>query len=511
MSRAAWAIALAAFLTFVFTGGGRITGSDELAQLELARALLHGRIDVPEGATMRGPDGRTYTKNTWGQAILALPLVAAGSAAASIARFHAERAELASRFVASFFNGIAAAALLAAAYAVMRSFRLGSRASLASTVALGFTTPLWVSAKGFAGEPVEALGLLLALGGAARAGAAASPKEQRRATWWAGLGAFLAIFVKLSVTPIVLACLTAIGFRKVRAWTIPLLGIAASFATHACYNWMRFGNAVTTGYGSQQSVEAFSTPLQVGVAGLLFSSGKGVAWFAPILLLAPLGVALMTRGRQSSDAPPTGSRGAGWAIVAAWVVALIIYGSFQHWAGDGSWGPRYLVPVLPLAALAVGFALDGAAQALAWAARLLALAGLVVTLGGVGIYFGAEMREVGDYPYTLPLEDPRFMHESHWEWRQSPILVHWRMLSRNVAEHVRGQAPVLGQQGAVDPRTGITPGEERSLLHAIDVWWLYAGYAGIPKLPLALAALALLSASIWAWMRAWHLVREDTA
>jgi len=43
------------------------------------------------------------------------------------------------------------------------------------------------------------------------------------------------------------------------------------------------------------------------------------------------------------------------------------------------------------------------------------------------------------------------------------------------------------------------------------VWWLYAGYAGIPKLPLALAALALLSASIWAWMRAWHLVREDTA
>ena len=120
MTRAAWAIALAALLTYAFSGGGRITGSDELTQLDLARALRHGSLQVPEGATITGPDGRTYSKNTWGQALLAFPLVTVGDLAAHAAGFREERAELAGRFVASFFNAIVTALLLAAAWLGMR-------------------------------------------------------------------------------------------------------------------------------------------------------------------------------------------------------------------------------------------------------------------------------------------------------------------------------------------------------------------------------------------------------
>jgi len=135
-----------------------------------------------------------------------------------------------------------------------------------------------------------------------------------------------------------------------------------------------------------------------------------------------------------------------------------------------------------------------------------------VTLGGVGIYFGAQMREAGDYPYTVALDDPRFMEASHWNPRFTPIAGHWRMLARNAGEHLSGMQPVLMQEsGEADPRTGITHEEEQALLHAIDVWWLYAGYAGIPKLPLGLAAIALLAGSIWAWGRALAAVREDHA
>src|SRR6185369_11936421 len=61
--------ALAALLTYALTGGGRIVGSDEVTMFELARSIVHGSIKVPEGATMRGPDGQTYTKNTWGEAL----------------------------------------------------------------------------------------------------------------------------------------------------------------------------------------------------------------------------------------------------------------------------------------------------------------------------------------------------------------------------------------------------------------------------------------------------------
>ena len=175
MTRGAWAIALAAFLTFAVTGGGRIVGSDEVTMFSLARAMIHGGIAVPEGATLQGPDGRFYSKNTAGQAVLALPLVAIGDAAAATAGFADERRELAARFVASFFNAVVAALLLAALFEALRRMRVRVGAAFAATVLCGFTTPFWVYAKSFMAEPLEALGLLLALTGAARAGAAAAP------------------------------------------------------------------------------------------------------------------------------------------------------------------------------------------------------------------------------------------------------------------------------------------------------------------------------------------------
>src|SRR5207247_6119065 len=145
----------------------------------------------------------------------------------------------------------------------------------------------------------------------------------------------------------------------------------------------------------------------------------------------------------------------------------------QHWAGDGSYGPRYLVPVLPLLMVCVAFALAPLRKAiprirlrLAWV--VLAL-GMIVQIGGVAIYFGAEMREVGDYPYVLPLDHPRFMSDSHFNPRFSPIAGHWRMLARNAAEHLRGAAPrlMIDGGGARDPRTGLSAEAERSLLHGL--------------------------------------------
>jgi hypothetical protein len=509
MSRAAWAIALAAFLTFAVTGGGRIVGSDEVTMFTLARAIAHGSIVVPEGATLQGPDGRFYSKNTAGQAVLALPLVVAGDAAAAAAGFATERRELAARFVASFFNAIVAALLLAALYDALRRMRVAVGAAFAATVLCGFTTPLWIYAKSFMAEPLEALGLLLALTGAAAAGAAPSPIEARAGERRAALGAFLAISAKLGVAPLVLACLGAAGLRRPRAWLLPLVGVALALVGHALYNAARFGTPLETGYGAQASASAFTTPLLVGVYGLLLSSGKGVAWFAPAILLAPWGLAAMVRSRQHSDAARRGDdvRRAALAILAAWGVGLFLYGRFQHWGGDGSWGPRYLVPLLPLAFVAVGFALDGASRVRRRLAWVLGAIGLVVTLGGVGIYFGAQMREAGDYPYTLALEDPHFMEASHWNPRYTPIAGHWRMLSRNLGEHLRGEAPVLGAKGTPDPRTGISPEEQRTLLHAIDVWWLYAGYAGLPQGPLLGVALLLILAAAWGWARAWRLAR----
>jgi hypothetical protein len=196
---------------------------------------------------------------------------------------------------------------------------------------------------------------------------------------------------------------------------------------------------------------------------------------------------------------------AAWGVVFAWIAGLLLYSRFQHWAGDGSFGPRYLMPLLPLAMIPVAFFLHArAGRGTRALAGLLAVAGFLIQIGGVAVYFGAQMREAGDYPYRLPLDDPRFMSESHFNPYFSPIVGHWRLLHRNLREHVHGEGPRLGgvDRRSADPRLGISAAEQQQLLHALDFWWLYLGYAGLPRAPVWGVVLALSVLTLGAMRRA---------
>ena len=482
-------LGVAAFLGFALTGGGRIVGSDEVTMLELARAMLHGGIAVPVGATLDGPDGRHYTKNAAGQAVLALPLVAVAEAAADRLPRLGPRRVLAVRFAVSFFNALIAALVLVAFHALVRALSVRAGPALAATAMLGLTTPLWVYAKSFMAEPLQALGLLLALSGSARAALG-----ERRGAWWAGAGVMLAVSAKLSMLPFALIGLWPLRGAEPRDRVPPLLMLALALAGHGAYDLARFGTVLETGYGAQATPAAYATPLLVGLYGLLLSSGKGIAWFAPALWLAPAGL------RRLRSTGPTHARTA-VTIALAWAGALLLYARFQHWAGDGSFGPRYLVPFLPLAFVLVAFALDGASRSRRVIAMALAALGVIVQVGGVAVYFGAQMREAGDYPYRLALDDPHFMSDSHFNPRFSPIAGHWRMLVRNAGEHLAGRAPRLMGGGEPDPRLGLSAADQEALLHALDFWWLYALYAGLPAAPVLGALALLLLLTGWALAR----------
>jgi hypothetical protein len=157
---------------------------------------------------------------------------------------------------------------------------------------------------------------------------------------------------------------------------------------------------------------------------------------------------------------------------------------------------------VPLAFVAVAYALQGASASMRRVAWLLGVLGMLVQVGGVFIYFGAQMREAGDYPYARSLSDPRFMSDSHFNPRFTPIVGHWKMLVRNADDHLHGVLPSWSGGGVVDPRLGISEADQRALLHGIDVWWLYARYAGVPAPPLIAALALLLALAAWAWARA---------
>lgn len=496
-------VALATFLTLALTGAGRIAGSDEVTMFEVARAMLAGRIDVPVGATLTGPDGRHYSKNHAGQAVIALPIVALGEGAARLSGLSEPRQRLMARAVASGCNAIVVA-LLAGAIVTL-AVRLGASPAAAAGAAAGavFTTPLWVYGKSFMAEPLQALGLLLAVVGAALAcEATARPAaDRRRAAWLSATGVLIALSAKASMCLPLLAGVAATGVWRERAALRPLAAFALALIGHLAYNHARFGDPLQSGYGAQASLAAFSTPLLVGLHGLLFSSGKGLAWFAPLAWLAPWGAAAMLQRRAHRDTPrAVAAHAAARGALAAVTVLLVQSATFQHWAGDGSWGPRYLVPAVPLLMVLVAFALTGASAArrrIAWA---LAAAGVLVQLGGVGVYYGVQMRVAGDYPYARPLEDPRSLESSHWNPRFSPIAGHWQLLARDLREHFAGDWPRVQADGG-DARLGVSEQDQRALWRGIDLWWLYAAYAGVPFAPLAAAALMLLASSLWAWSR----------
>jgi hypothetical protein len=111
--------------------------------------------------------------------------------------------------------------------------------------------------------------------------------------------------------------------------------------------------------------------LAEGASGLLLSPRTGLLVFAPFAILAPLGV-IAIRDR----APPLA-----WIVAGPPLLALVMYGGWFDWSASLAYGPRFLVPVLPSLALALGVAADRHRAALVSGWVLVAL-GFAIELPG---------------------------------------------------------------------------------------------------------------------------------
>ena len=87
-------------------------------------------------------------------------------------------------------------------------------------------------------------------------------------------------------------------------------------------------------------------PIWTGLRGLLFSPGRSLFLYSPWLLLAIPGV---------YPALPTGAAVSWWPVFP--ILVVLLYAMKLGWHG-GSWGPRYLLPVVPLLAVACAPALS---------------------------------------------------------------------------------------------------------------------------------------------------------
>jgi hypothetical protein len=107
-------------------------------------------------------------------------------------------------------------------------------------------------------------------------------------------------------------------------------------------------------------------PTKVALWGLTFSEYRGLFFVSPVLLLACVGAGVMIR-RPALRRDVV-------MIAAIALMMLVLMASFSGWEGGGSFGPRHLLPALPLLVLPLAFLRGRALVALTLALTLVSVA-----------------------------------------------------------------------------------------------------------------------------------------
>lgn len=447
--------ALSVFLlllgVYLATSSFRVETIDTAVRLEVARSLARGDGGAIQPLTMRTPfglvgsfpgrDGRHYSVYGLGQSLLMIP----GT------WFGPDR----DAALATLINPVATA--LTGAILVLMGLALGysRRAAVGTALLFGLGTLAWPHAKFTFEAPLEMLAGTAAMFALLRAGPRAS------------LAAGALFGAALLVRPSAVVMLPALIWwqcapgRRVARLAEFAAGGAPWVLLALAYNAYRWGSPLATGY-VQTSYQYFAWQWE-GWVGLLLSPGRGFFWYSPMLLLG-LFFFRCLRERHVR-------------LYRAAAIFIGSYGVFLSfvtvWSGDWTWGPRHLLPIVPVLALGLLPALERGVPR-AWLGGLVA-ASLAVQCVGVSLNYetyylwhnqwvretGARER-AGDYHFDAPRSQLYVQSRQAWlffsQWRP-------RMNSFRPGEERSPYASVLG-------------GSPRITKRVPDLWWFYFPLAG---------------------------------
>lgn len=437
----AWVIFGFLFACYLLTYTGIIQSSDGLAMFSTAESIARrGDVDMNQllwmGAQQGniGPSGDLYGRKGLGMTLLALPLVWGGLLWNRIGLVHA----------ALLLNPILTA--LTGALLYRAGIRLGWRRATATAGAIGFglATMAWPYTQTFFSDPLSGFGLFGAF-----YGLLAFSRTGRKHYLVGGASAwgiaYLSRTVNLVTLPIFLVGLWAVletrvrveqsaprranraldaprsGWRAVFAWQWrPMVSfltpIVAAGIISLWWNALRFGSIWDSGY---VATETFSAPWLAGIYGLTIGPARGLIWYNPILLLAVPGSVWFWRHARRSFLP----------IGALVLVYVLLYAKWYMWHGGYSWGPRFLVPLLPFLALLAAPAWERLVLRRRWgwagalAGGILAAISIGVQWYGMAIPFGLVQ------DYLAATVQPLFAPETFTQLRYSPLLLQARFIA----------------------------------------------------------------------------------
>ena len=154
---------------------------------------------------------------------------------------------------------------------------------------------------------------------------------------------------------------------------------------------------------------SFGSPWQGGL-GLLLSPSRGLLIFSPVVLVCVAG--LRAAAREGWRGPLA------WCLAAA-VAQFALYACYSVWWGGHTYGPRYLVDMLPLL---IPIAAEGA--------TVLARSRLSSVVAAGALAWSVALAATGAFCYpaerwnTSP-DEVDVRHERLWNWRDPQFVRCW--------------------------------------------------------------------------------------
>lgn len=230
-------------------------------------------------------------------------------------------------------------------------------------------------------------------------------RDSRGALWACGACSACALAIRPSNIILLLALAAAfwIARASVLEWARwAALPVAAGLAALA-YNLYFFH--IPTGtytYGM------WAGSMWIGLAGLIFSPGRGVLFYIPVVLFAICAFLPAARATRAKHVPLMA------AVTIFSALHYVVMSRVGGWWGGYCWGPRYLTEIMPLMIILI--ALGAPVLERPWVKRaFVTVAVYCVLIEAVGVYFYPK----GHWDNTpIPVDQDG---DRNWDWKDNPI------------------------------------------------------------------------------------------
>ncbi|BAZ41407.1 hypothetical protein NIES4101_73730 [Calothrix sp. NIES-4101] len=453
---------------FALTNSG-VDSSEGLFHYEVAVQIVkHGQLGFatqPEGIFQVAPNGRFYAGHEIGNTLFMLPVAFVNVMLENFASkfVSLETIGKAQQFLLSFQAGIYSSITATLFFALLRvGFNQPVKLSFIATILLTLTTFFWTYSRNLFDGVLCTTLLTFSFFSLVRY------RQTKKDVFI--ISCFLALgFAFITRISMILAILVAFTYlliyrrasiaKKLSEFMLGGITLIPFIIWQLWYNFLRTGIIYKSPV--QTSVYAGNNALDgnilIGLSGLLFSPGKSIFIYAPLLLIS-----IFIFHRFYRQYPKEGIY-----IAALTIIWFLLHARLRSWYGAAGWGPRHLITILPIMFIPCGVSLGYIWQQISLRITTICLAGFGFILGLCSIISNWHFRMMYAVEKNIA-DDKNFI----WELSNSQAIDMLHAGAENIIRMIT-KAPII-----VIKNTYSEANEYAS--STLNLWSNSFIYAGIP-------------------------------